>query len=468
MLPRDAGVVVASEGDSELPRLGNRRTWALSPVTPGGAEPVVPDVDTAIARLDALRAEGAEFLLIPGNAYHQFGQITGLRRHLEDRHARLWEDKSCVIYQLASIDDRLQPRALPVINAHLFALDRARRRLRTIETSVGAVEARVEALIKESARSSARIDELGQALEQMAAASSARIADLAARQAGQEARVEPLLEEAAHSRARIAELTERQDGQEARVEPLLEEAARSSAGIARLEDRFAARPYMAVDIFGALGDLDQPMGYAADRAAPLGIPDTDLRFSDVFRGTEDFIMDRQRPYLPFLDGMSRVVDLGCGRGEFLRLLRDRGAPGVGVELDASLVASCRAQGLQVVEGDALDYLREQASGSLEAVFSAQVIEHLTLEERLELLALAKDRLREGGVFIAETVNPESFEALKTFDVDPTHESPIFPQVLLFECYEAGYRSARIFYPTAGGFAQRSYQTAGEYAVIAVV
>jgi cyclopropane fatty-acyl-phospholipid synthase-like methyltransferase len=105
--------------------------------------------------------------------------------------------------------------------------------------------------------------------------------------------------------------------------------------------------------------------------------------------------------------------------------------------------------------------------SLDVVFSAQVVEHFPAERLPELLELAHRKLAQDGLFIAETVNPESHEALKTFFVDLTHQRPIYPQVLLYLCHQARFRSARIFYPCAGGFTQTHYQDAGEYAVVAV-
>jgi SAM-dependent methyltransferase len=227
-----------------------------------------------------------------------------------------------------------------------------------------------------------------------------------------------------------------------------------------LRDRIAARPYMAVDAFGAGGDLSQAMGY------DLSTGDT-LDFADLFRGSTDFIADRQRGYLPLLEGRTRIVDLGCGRGEFLELLREHGLTGIGVELDAAMVDRCRSRGLTVEHADAYAYLGSVPDASLDVVFSAQVIEHVPSDRLPELLELAHRKLAQDGLFIAETVNPESHEALKTFFVDLTHQRPIYPQVLLYLCLQAGFGSARIFYPCSGGFTQAHYQDAGEYAVVAL-
>jgi O-antigen chain-terminating methyltransferase len=209
------------------------------------------------------------------------------------------------------------------------------------------------------------------------------------------------------------------------------------------------------------------MGYGLD-ASDIGLVDaTSPSLADLFRGSEQFIAERQQVYVPFFRGRERVVDLGCGRGEFLNILKATGISAIGVDLDAELVERGLSHGLDMVHADALDYLRQSSPCSFDGVFMAQVIEHLEREQLVELLSLAKSRVAPGGVFVAETVNPECYEALKTFPVDLTHKMPIYPQVLLLMCQQAGFPSARIFYPLGGGFTQERYQDVGEYAVVAI-
>lgn len=189
-------------------------------------------------------------------------------------------------------------------------------------------------------------------------------------------------------------------------------------------------------------------------------------FEDHFRGPEDFIRERHRVYLDYLTDARQVVDLGCGRGEMLDLLKQAGIPGVGVDLDEGMILRCRAKGHEVFHESALTWLRTQDDGSLSHVFSAQFVEHLEHSELQDLLDLCLLKLRPGGMLIAETVNPHSVAAWKTFWVDPTHKVPLFPEVLTALCQAAGYASAFVLFPNGTGLLAKDRLTEGEYAVIA--
>ncbi len=190
-------------------------------------------------------------------------------------------------------------------------------------------------------------------------------------------------------------------------------------------------------------------------------------FEDVFRGAEDMIRERMRRYLAIIDGRRPVLDIGCGRGELLDVLRDAGLSYAGVDTDEGMVARCREKGhTDVAHGDGIEYLDRLADASLGVVFAAQVIEHLTEEQLRRLLALARRKLAPGGLLIAETVNPHSPPALKTFWVDLTHRQPIFPEVALELCREAGFESAYFFHPNGTGNVERDRFVEGEFAVVA--
>src|SRR5215210_1784943 len=190
-------------------------------------------------------------------------------------------------------------------------------------------------------------------------------------------------------------------------------------------------------------------------------------FEDIFRGPEHFIRDRQRRYLSLLGDREPVLDIGCGRGEFLDLLRERGLEYSGIDPDPDMVGRCRAKGHERVEvADANSYLEKCADDSLGAIFCAQVIEHMSYQELLRFYELGLRKLRPGGLFILETVNPHSVPALKTFWVDPTHQHPLFPEVALALCEIHGFESAYVFHPNGTGEVEVDRYETGEYAVVA--
>jgi SAM-dependent methyltransferase len=190
-------------------------------------------------------------------------------------------------------------------------------------------------------------------------------------------------------------------------------------------------------------------------------------FEDVFRGSEEFIGSRQRRYLPIVGDRVPVVDVGCGRGEFLDVLASAGIEAVGVDSDEGMVARCREKGhAATVLGDGIAYLEGLPERSVGTVFSAQVIEHLPYEVLQRLLTASLRVLVPGGRFIAETVNPHSISALKAFWVDPTHQHPLFPETMLGLCRAAGFDAAYVFHPNGAGDVEADRHVTGEYAVVA--
>jgi glycosyltransferase involved in cell wall biosynthesis/SAM-dependent methyltransferase len=190
-------------------------------------------------------------------------------------------------------------------------------------------------------------------------------------------------------------------------------------------------------------------------------------FEDIFRGPEHFIRDRQRRYLDLLGDREPVLDIGCGRGEFLDLLRERGLEYAGIDPDPDMVGRCRAKGHEHVDlADANSYLEKCADDSIGAIFCAQVIEHMPYEELLRFYGLGLRKLEPGGLLILETVNPHSVPALKTFWVDPTHQHPLFPEVALALCEISGFESAYVFHPNGKGQVEVDRYETGEYAVVA--
>jgi O-antigen chain-terminating methyltransferase len=189
------------------------------------------------------------------------------------------------------------------------------------------------------------------------------------------------------------------------------------------------------------------------RAAPsTGAPAPSLPagvyalFEERFRGSPADIARSQKTYLPHLKGVpGPVLDVGCGRGEFLRLLAESGLKGAGIESNPVSVAACRAAGLDVEEADALEALPRKAPASAGAVVAFQVVEHWPPGAIYRFLQEARRVLAPGGVLVVETVNTDSLGALRAFFLDPTHVRPVPSGALQFLAEAAGFTDARIEY-----------------------
>jgi SAM-dependent methyltransferase len=179
-------------------------------------------------------------------------------------------------------------------------------------------------------------------------------------------------------------------------------------------------------------------------------PDLDafkyVGFEDAFRGSREDIRARLAEYAPRFDGLSNVIDLGCGRGEFLELLRARGITARGVDVNHAMVEACRANGLDATEGDALQFFESLDDASVGGIFSAQVVEHLKPGYLARLLETAAHKVRPGGLVILETINPASWVAFfESFIRDITHVWPLHPQTLQYLMRASGFREVAIEY-----------------------
>lgn len=152
--------------------------------------------------------------------------------------------------------------------------------------------------------------------------------------------------------------------------------------------------------------------------------------------------DLRARYVTYADRFgegARVADLGCGRGEFLELLRERGGAGIGVDLDADMLAEVRAKGLETYEGDAVEFLRRSA-GELDGVFAAHLAEHLTPDRLEALVEAAAAALSPGGRLILVTPNPRNLEMqLRDFWIDLQHVRFYSPEIIRWLFHKAGLK-----------------------------
>jgi SAM-dependent methyltransferase len=175
-----------------------------------------------------------------------------------------------------------------------------------------------------------------------------------------------------------------------------------------------------------------------------------VALQDQFRGSREDIKERLRIYLPMLEDMRgdsqrmSVLDLGCGRGEWLELLREAGWLGVGVDTNRVMVEQCRQRGLTVVEADATQYLRGTPTASVAAVTAFHVVEHLRFAAVVELIDEAVRVLEAGGIAIFETPNPENvLVGSCSFYCDPSHHHPLPAPVLKFVTEARGLRDVQV-------------------------
>jgi len=173
-----------------------------------------------------------------------------------------------------------------------------------------------------------------------------------------------------------------------------------------------------------------------------------VAFEDNFRGTPQQIKEQVAVYLPLIQASyeqdTPVLDLGCGRGEWLSLLKDNNIAAKGIDLNRVMVAEATRQGLDVATVDAVAYLKEQPANSLSAVTGMHLLEHLPFEVLIRVLQEALRVVKKGGVVIFETPNPENiFVGAQFFYTDPTHKNPLVPDTMKFIFEYIGFKDVEI-------------------------
>jgi glycosyltransferase involved in cell wall biosynthesis/SAM-dependent methyltransferase len=205
-------------------------------------------------------------------------------------------------------------------------------------------------------------------------------------------------------------------------------------------------------------DGERRLGYGSANGsspAPFGV-----------LSAESLLRARQRLYPPLLAHRARVLDIGCGRGGMLDLLRVARIPTMGIDVDPEMVRYCRANGHVVVLADPLQFLREQADGSVGAIFSARLIERLPFEKLQEFFRLCRDRLEAGGLLIAETASPRTRSAIPTTGAHAPATPTLHPEVALTLCQHARFEQARVLFLSGVGDLDFDRNAHAPYAVVA--
>jgi SAM-dependent methyltransferase len=260
------------------------------------------------------------------------------------------------------------------------------------------------------------------------------------------------------------------------INAIADELLKRAESMAAREQRFTARVQALEDMRGTVASVQQAtftlkrelersvarstaaVSAAGETGAPSALPATAasgaveldswkyVGFEDRFRGARDEIRRRLADYVPDFAGASDVLDVGCGRGEFLDLLRTEGVAARGLDVNHEMVEICLERGLSAAEGDALGYLQAQPDGSLGGLFAAQVVEHLEPAYLMRTLEVAYHKLRPGSRVVLETINPACWLAFfESYIRDLTHVRPIHPETLQYLLTASGFQHVEIRY-----------------------
>lgn len=170
-------------------------------------------------------------------------------------------------------------------------------------------------------------------------------------------------------------------------------------------------------------------------------------FENKFRGTREDVKNVQKDFLRFYEQVKgTVLDIGCGRGEFLELLGEKGIKAYGIDIYKPFVDYCKTQSLDARMEDALHHMKSLPDNSLEGIMMSHVAEHLTTDYLIDLMKEAQKKLKKGCCFIMQTPNPEALLVYLTFYIDPTHQKPVPYKMLEFLFEQAGYSKVERFDP----------------------
>lgn len=187
--------------------------------------------------------------------------------------------------------------------------------------------------------------------------------------------------------------------------------------------------------------------------------------SEKFRGPRQLTREILSPYLEYF-ATGPVVDLGCGRGEFLEQLVEKGIESIGIDSDEEMVHACKARHLDAIQSEMHEYLKSCDDGFAYGIFSAQVIEHIPFSDMVLLVREARRVLKANGVCILETVNPACIGAMRYFHLDPTHRAPIHPETLKYVFEAEGFSEATPLHLHSPPWGADPYFDSPVYAVLA--
>lgn len=170
-------------------------------------------------------------------------------------------------------------------------------------------------------------------------------------------------------------------------------------------------------------------------------------FEQRFRGSPEAVEEKLKQYIPIFNDHEPILDIGCGRGEFVALMMENGRKAQGIDISSSMLKVAQEKGLPCSKHEALAFLMEKESQSIGSIFSAQVIEHMDPEYLKKVIAEAHRVLKNNGPILLETVNPLSLFALSNiYFLDVTHQKPLHPEYMRYLMESCGFSDVEIIYP----------------------
>lgn len=166
-------------------------------------------------------------------------------------------------------------------------------------------------------------------------------------------------------------------------------------------------------------------------------------FEEKFRGNTEEVKQRQSIFLEYFKNCQNVLDIGCGRGEFLSLLKENGVGARGIDINEDMVSYCQKNGFDVQKVDVLSYLESLDINSLDGIFTGQLVEHLQPVELINLVKLCYAKMKSESYFIAETINPLCLSVFAaSFYMDLSHVKPVHPETIRFLLESAGFKEIK--------------------------
>lgn len=383
----------------------------------------------AFGRLPALLERQTREGLRHAREAHELGfHVNALSAQSEDKAARIEEGIEALSTRLQGAEAELRSR---VDRSEAALSERVRKAQAVFSERLGRAEAEL----------SRRADQADEARTRIEGELARAVAALSA----QEARLSAARDALAAQEARLSSTQAALDGAGARLQGLESQGQSLGSLLQQVQGQSGDLSVRMAAVDAALGLLQAAR--TQDVQDEHALDELYARFEDRFRGSEGLVRERVAQYLDNVKALgptAHVVDLGCGRGEWLQLMRENGLRATGVDTNRVFIAHCRDHGLDVVEADAIAWLQAQPATSVSGITSLHLVEHLPFDALMTLLSEAFRVIVPGGLLLLETPNPENLiVSTHGFYMDPTHRNPLPPEMLAWLVQSQGFEAVQV-------------------------